>query len=285
MLRIELSAQWAGRMGDRSGRRSAQVRVEQRLSGSIMRAVQAAPYGRSASRFDRGLICLAAVFVMGLVCPFQTLKGAGFFLVGLLLPWSPGEIPSLTRTTCIADRFFIGGPSSLRGFKFKVGSHWGVRFRCAQHARPSVVTSGGAHVHWRRCIASCRLATARTSLAPRRAGRGPHRHTAATRTAAAGRGVPAAEARCAGRRCLRLRVCRGRSQGARALWQAAPEGGTSVHERGSNSWETMSSSICNKRISMRQRKRLPHGAIHSTKGLDVYSTAVPALHRTRQIVS
>lgn len=38
---------------------------------------------------------------------------------GLLLPWGPEG--GLTRPTCIADRFFLGGPSSLRGFKYKVG--------------------------------------------------------------------------------------------------------------------------------------------------------------------
>ncbi|PNW83153.1 hypothetical protein CHLRE_06g308900v5 [Chlamydomonas reinhardtii] len=36
---------------------------------------------------------------------------------GLLLPWGPEG--GLTRPTCIADRFFLGGPSSLRGFKYK----------------------------------------------------------------------------------------------------------------------------------------------------------------------
>ncbi|GFR49021.1 hypothetical protein Agub_g11042 [Astrephomene gubernaculifera] len=35
---------------------------------------------------------------------------------GLLLPWGEG---AMARPTCIADRFFLGGPSSLRGFKFK----------------------------------------------------------------------------------------------------------------------------------------------------------------------
>ncbi|KAG2426304.1 hypothetical protein HXX76_013061 [Chlamydomonas incerta] len=36
---------------------------------------------------------------------------------GLLLPWGPDGV--LARPTCIADRFFLGGPSSLRGFKYK----------------------------------------------------------------------------------------------------------------------------------------------------------------------
>ncbi|KAG2436096.1 hypothetical protein HYH02_011607 [Chlamydomonas schloesseri] len=36
---------------------------------------------------------------------------------GLLLPWGPEG--ALTRPSCIADRFFLGGPSSLRGFKYK----------------------------------------------------------------------------------------------------------------------------------------------------------------------
>ncbi|GLC33405.1 hypothetical protein PLESTB_000072000 [Pleodorina starrii] len=35
---------------------------------------------------------------------------------GLLLPWGEG---GMSRPSCIADRFFLGGPSSLRGFKFK----------------------------------------------------------------------------------------------------------------------------------------------------------------------
>jgi outer membrane protein insertion porin family len=33
-----------------------------------------------------------------------------------MFPW--GE-EYTKRLTCIADRFFLGGPSSLRGFKFK----------------------------------------------------------------------------------------------------------------------------------------------------------------------
>jgi len=36
---------------------------------------------------------------------------------GVMLPWG-GDAP-LSRATCIADRFFLGGPSTLRGFKFK----------------------------------------------------------------------------------------------------------------------------------------------------------------------
>ncbi|GLI60036.1 hypothetical protein VaNZ11_001886 [Volvox africanus] len=35
---------------------------------------------------------------------------------GLLLPWGEG---GMSRPSCIADRFFLGGPSSLRAFKFK----------------------------------------------------------------------------------------------------------------------------------------------------------------------
>lgn len=33
-----------------------------------------------------------------------------------MLPWGEGYA---SRTTCIADRFYLGGASSLRGFKFK----------------------------------------------------------------------------------------------------------------------------------------------------------------------
>ncbi|EFJ52244.1 hypothetical protein VOLCADRAFT_116281 [Volvox carteri f. nagariensis] len=52
---------------------------------------------------------------------------------GLLLPWGEG---ALSRPSCIADRFFLGGPSSLRGFKYKGAGPSDVR-------RPPAGTSRG----------------------------------------------------------------------------------------------------------------------------------------------
>jgi len=42
-------------------------------------------------------------------------------LPGAMLPWDFEQRPrvSISQATCVADRFFLGGPSSLRGFRTK----------------------------------------------------------------------------------------------------------------------------------------------------------------------
>ncbi|KAJ9511435.1 hypothetical protein QJQ45_029911 [Haematococcus lacustris] len=55
---------------------------------------------------------------------------------GLLLPW--GGEDALGRPTCIAERFFLGGPASLRGFSWRA-----VGPSAARRPRPSAGQGGG----------------------------------------------------------------------------------------------------------------------------------------------
>lgn len=86
------------------------------------------------------------------------------------MPWDAAPPEHwLSRTTCIADRFFLGGPSSLRGFKYKVracgggwggGLGWGRRWEAELDKRQETRSVPQAHnstapVFWR--FAQCAL--------------------------------------------------------------------------------------------------------------------------------
>ncbi|KXZ54472.1 hypothetical protein GPECTOR_4g537 [Gonium pectorale] len=90
------------------------LRSTSELAGLLPPGAAAGAAAGSSLRFVRQQLDAQAVVPMD-----DT--GAVVFNVGVsagvLVPWGEG---AMSRPTCIADRFFLGGPSSLRGFKFKL---------------------------------------------------------------------------------------------------------------------------------------------------------------------